>query len=52
MTSDATERPIIRLSHVHHRYGRHAALTDLSLEISKNEMVFVNGRAARARARC
>jgi cell division transport system ATP-binding protein len=43
MTSDATERPIIRLSHVHHRYGRQAALTDLSLEISKNEMVFING---------
>jgi cell division transport system ATP-binding protein len=43
MTPDAPERPIVHLSHVHHRYGRQVALTDLSLDILKNEMVFVSG---------
>ncbi|HSV92087.1 MAG TPA: cell division ATP-binding protein FtsE [Desulfobacterales bacterium] len=43
MTDEAAERPIVRLSHVHQRYGRQAALTDLSLDIRKNEMVFVSG---------
>jgi len=43
MTEATAERPIVRLSRVHQRYGRQAALTDLSLDIRKNEMVFVSG---------
>lgn len=35
--------PIIRLSHVRHAYGPHTALTDLSFEIFKNELVFISG---------
>jgi len=43
MTDGTDGRPIVHLSHVHHRYGRQAALTDLSLDILKNELVFVSG---------
>jgi cell division transport system ATP-binding protein len=40
--SDA-ENAIIRMFHVQHRYGSHRALTDLNLDISKNEFVFITG---------
>ncbi len=43
MTEHEDAPPIIRLSHVHHAYGRHQALTDLSFEIAKNELAFVCG---------
>jgi cell division transport system ATP-binding protein len=43
MTAPAGARPIIRLSHVHHAYGRHQALIDLTFEILKNELVFICG---------
>jgi cell division transport system ATP-binding protein len=35
--------PIIRLSHVHHAYGSQKALSDLNIEIFKNELVFISG---------
>jgi cell division transport system ATP-binding protein len=42
--TDPEDRPaIIRLSHVHHAYGRHHTLTDLSFEILKNELAFICG---------
>lgn len=42
--TDHEDRPaIIRLSHVHHAYGRYQALTDLSFEILKNELAFICG---------
>ena len=34
---------IIRLFHVQHRYGSHRALADITLDIYKNEFVFVTG---------
>jgi cell division transport system ATP-binding protein len=43
MTDYGEQHPIIRLSRVHHVYGRHPALTDLNVEIFKNEMVFIYG---------
>jgi len=43
MTDLEDTPPIIRLSHVHHAYGRHQALTDLSFEIVKNELAFICG---------
>jgi cell division transport system ATP-binding protein len=43
MTGAADRPPIIRLSHVHHAYGRYQALTDLSFEILKNELAFICG---------
>jgi cell division transport system ATP-binding protein len=42
--TDREGRPsIIRLSHVHHAYGPYQTLTDLSLEIVKNELAFICG---------
>ncbi len=35
--------PIIRLFHVSRRYGSKHALVDISLDINKNEFVFING---------
>lgn len=43
MTDNEGLPPIIRLSHVHHAYGRHQALSDLSFEILKNELAFICG---------
>jgi len=43
MTDRDERRPIIQLSHVHHAYGSKTALIDLTFEIFKNELVFVNG---------
>lgn len=34
---------IIRLFHVHKRYGSKPALTDISLDIAKNEFLFITG---------
>ena len=43
MMADEEKTAIIRLFHVHHRYGTHRALIDLSLDITKNEFVFISG---------
>jgi cell division transport system ATP-binding protein len=43
MTDRDENRPIIQLSRVHHAYGSQTALTDLTFEIFKNELVFING---------
>jgi cell division transport system ATP-binding protein len=43
MTDPEAPRPIIRLSHVHHAYGSQKALSDLNIEILKNELVFISG---------
>jgi cell division transport system ATP-binding protein len=43
MTAPDPEEAIIRFERVHHAYGRHAALVDLSFDIRKNEWVFVSG---------
>ncbi len=34
---------IIRMFHVHHNYGTHKALIDITLDISKNDFVFITG---------
>jgi len=36
---------IIRLFHIHKRYGKQFALKDVTLDISKNEFLFVTGRS-------
>lgn len=43
MTDPDAEAPIIRLVRVHHAYGRHQALADLTFNIAKNEWVFITG---------
>jgi cell division transport system ATP-binding protein len=43
MTGSDAPSPIIRLSHVHHTYGSQKALSDLNIEIFKNEWVFISG---------
>ena len=44
MIADNDEKnAIIRMFHVQHRYGVHQALVDLTLEIQKNEFVFITG---------
>jgi len=43
MTDCEAPRPIIRLSNVHHAYGSQKALSDLNIEIFKNELVFISG---------
>jgi cell division transport system ATP-binding protein len=44
MIGDNDEKTaIIRMFHVQHRYGAHRALVDLSLDIQKNEFVFITG---------
>ncbi len=41
---DAAEKSsIIRMFHVHHNYGPKKALTDITLDIAKNELVFIGG---------
>jgi cell division transport system ATP-binding protein len=44
MTEENTDA-IIRMFHVHKRYGSKFALKDLSLDIYKNEFLFVTGRS-------
>ena len=41
---DAAEKSsIIRMFHVHHNYGPKQALIDITLDIAKNEFVFISG---------
>jgi cell division transport system ATP-binding protein len=41
---DASEKSsIIRMFHVHHNYGPKKALIDITLDIAKNEFVFISG---------
>ena len=41
---DAPEKSsIIRMFHVHHNYGPKKALVDITLDIAKNEFVFISG---------
>ena len=41
---DAAEKSsIIRMFHVHHNYGPKKALIDITLDIAKNEFVFISG---------
>ncbi len=41
---DANEKSsIIRLFHVHHTYGARRALIDITLDIAKNEFIFISG---------
>ena len=41
---DAGEKSsIIRMFHVHHNYGPKKALIDITLDIAKNEFVFISG---------
>jgi len=43
MTDSKTKTPTIRLFHVHKRYGGKAALLDVTLDIFKNEFLFIHG---------
>ena len=44
MIDDSDEKhAIIRMFHVQQRYGSHRALVDLTLDIQKNEFVFITG---------
>lgn len=43
MMDSKTKSPTIRLFHVHKRYGAKAALIDVTLDIYKNEFVFIHG---------
>ncbi|KJS30083.1 MAG: cell division protein FtsE [Desulfatitalea sp. BRH_c12] len=43
--NEASSDAIIRMFHVHKRYGGKSALKDLTLDIFKNEFVFVTGRS-------
>ncbi len=45
MNGEDAKNAIIRLFHVHHRYGAQRSLTDITLDIDKNEFVFVTGRS-------
>lgn len=43
MTDENKENAIIRMFHVHKRYGAKSALSDISLDIARNELVLVTG---------
>ena len=43
MIESKKQNLIIRMFHVHKHYGSKQALTDISLEISKNEFLFISG---------
>jgi len=43
MTTDSDLSPIIRTFHVHKRYGSKHALMDISIDIAKNEFLFISG---------
>ncbi|MBC2743804.1 MAG: cell division ATP-binding protein FtsE [Desulfosarcina sp.] len=43
MTSIAEEGAVIRMFHVHKRYGAKQALVDATLDIAKNEFLFISG---------
>ena len=43
MIGAAEKSSIIRMFHVHHNYGPKKALIDITLDIAKNEFVFISG---------
>ena len=43
MTEAAAKSSIIRMFHVHHNYGTRNALIDITLDIFKNDFVFITG---------
>ena len=43
MIDDPEKTFIIRMFHVHHNYGPKKALIDITLDIAKNEFVFISG---------
>ena len=43
MIEAAEKSAIIRMFHVHHNYGQQKALIDITLDIAKNEFVFISG---------
>ncbi|BBO89960.1 cell division ATP-binding protein FtsE [Desulfosarcina ovata] len=43
MTSLAEKNAVIRMFHVHKRYGAKQALVDATLDIAKNEFLFISG---------
>ena len=43
MTDFAEKSAIVRLFHVHKRYGAKQALVDVTLDIAKNEFLFISG---------
>ncbi|MBT8340806.1 MAG: cell division ATP-binding protein FtsE [Desulfatitalea sp.] len=43
--TEASSDAIIRMFHVHKRYGAKSALKDVTLDIPKNEFLFVTGRS-------
>jgi cell division transport system ATP-binding protein len=43
MIDAAKKSSIIRMFHVHHNYGPKKALIDITLDIAKNEFVFISG---------
>ncbi|BBO70268.1 cell division ATP-binding protein FtsE [Desulfosarcina alkanivorans] len=43
MTSMAEKSAVIRMFHVHKRYGAKLALVDATLDIAKNEFLFISG---------
>ena len=43
MIDESFRNTIIRMFHVHRRYGNELALADISLDIEKNEFLFVTG---------
>jgi cell division transport system ATP-binding protein len=43
MISDKKNNPIIRMFHVHKNYGSKKALIDITLEVAKNEFIFISG---------
>jgi cell division transport system ATP-binding protein len=43
MIDPSEKSSIIRLFHVHHNYGPKKALIDITLDIAKNEFVFISG---------
>jgi len=43
MIDGKNENAIIRMFHVHKRYGAKKALSDISLDVIKNEFLFISG---------
>jgi cell division transport system ATP-binding protein len=43
MTDNENKNPIIRMFHVHKRYGAKHALNDITTDVEKNEFLFVSG---------
>ncbi len=43
MTVNENKNAIIRLFHVHRRYGKKRALQDVTLDVLKNEFIFISG---------